>query len=133
MGTMKAVFDTNILIDYLNGHPIAVKTLAGYDDKIISRITWIEVLVGTANSAEETVARQFLARFRIVETRDDIAEHAIFLRRTAGAGRKLKLPDAVIYASAKAENCSLVTRNTKDFDPTQLQDVVVPYNLPVPS
>lgn len=126
---MKAVFDTNILIDYLNGHQDAVRTLGGYSEKFISRITWIEVLVGVANSAEETAARTFLAGFQVLETRDDIAERAVSLRRDTGAGRRLKLPDAVIYASAKVENCPLITRNTRDFDPTQLTDVVVPYNL----
>jgi len=125
---MKAVFDTNILIDYLNGHQVAARTLAGYSEKIISRITWIEVLVGAANPAEDSVARQFLAAFRVVETRTEIAEHAICLRRDNGAGRRLKLPDAIIYATAKTEFCNLLTRNTNDFDATA-RDVVAPYTL----
>lgn len=36
---MKAVFDTNILIDYLNGHQAAVLALGEYNERFISRIT----------------------------------------------------------------------------------------------
>ena len=43
---VKALFDTNILIDYLNGFEQAKAELARYSDKAISLITWMEVIVG---------------------------------------------------------------------------------------
>ncbi len=43
---MKAVFDTNILIDYLNGFKQAKKELSLYEEKLISVITRIEVMTG---------------------------------------------------------------------------------------
>lgn len=41
---------------------------------------------------------------------------------------KIKLPDAIIYATAKFKNTKLITRNTKDFSP-KLKDVKIPYRV----
>ena len=43
---MKALFDTNILIDYLNGRDEAQRELAAYRQRLISIVTWMEVLAG---------------------------------------------------------------------------------------
>jgi len=42
--------------------------------------------------------------------------------------RKVKLPDAIILATAELEGRLLVTRNTKDF-PSDDPGVRVPYTL----
>jgi predicted nucleic acid-binding protein len=44
---VKALFDTNVLIDYLSGVKAAKAELAKYSDKAISMITWMEIQVGT--------------------------------------------------------------------------------------
>lgn len=43
---MVAVFDTNIVIDALNGRPEADAEYSRYERVLISRVTWMEVLVG---------------------------------------------------------------------------------------
>ena len=121
---MKGVFDTNILIDYLNGHPPAAAEFARHQDKIISRVTWMEVMVGV-KAADEPAVRTFLSTFRVAELTPAISEQAVQIRRTK---TKIKLPDAIIYATAKSESCNLITRNTRDFDPTA-SDVVAPYTI----
>ncbi len=108
---MNALFDTNILIDYLNGREAAKMEFARYRVRLISVITWMEVLVGVANDAEADVVDIFLREFRVVEITRGIARDAIGLRRS----HRLRLPDALIWASARAESALLVTRNTKDF------------------
>jgi predicted nucleic acid-binding protein len=40
---------------------------------------------------------------------------------------RLKLPDAIILASADCEGCILVTRNTTDIDPRDPR-VRIPYD-----
>jgi hypothetical protein len=107
---VKPVFDTNILIDYLNGHPPAAQELARYPAASISPITWIEVLTGAAESEEASV-RSFLARFDHIPVSREVAEAALVLRRRSG----IRLPDAIIWASARSERTLLITRNTKDF------------------
>ena len=122
----RAVFDSDVVIDYLQSEQRASDTIARYDERLISRVTWIEVLVRAADPAEESRVRSLLQRFRIVEITPAIAEQALDLRRNHTP--KLKLPDAIIYATAKQEACSLVTRNTRDFSSTA-PDVIFPYTL----
>ncbi len=121
---MKAVFDTNILIDYLNGVEAAREELARYTQLLISIITHIEVLVGVKSAEEENVVRQFLARFEVRAVDAAVSERAILIRREL----RLKVPDAIVYATAAVENCVLITRNTRDFG-TERADVRVPYRL----
>jgi predicted nucleic acid-binding protein len=119
----RAVFDTNILIDYLNGISAARREIALYETPMISVISWIEVMAGTtkANQAE---TRRFLERFERIELTSDIAELAVRLRKD----HRCKLPDVLILASARHLSFTLVTRNTKDFD-ASLPGIRVPYTL----
>jgi hypothetical protein len=52
-----------------------------------------------------------------------IAERAVALRRA----RRVKLPDALIWATAETQGALLVTRNTKDF-PADAPGIRVPYS-----
>ena len=49
---VKALFDTNILVDYLNAVPQARTELQRYTEKAISIITWMEVMVGAGRDVE---------------------------------------------------------------------------------
>lgn len=120
---VKAVIDTNILIDYLHAVPQAQRELALYQNPAISVISWIEVMAGATAVTERTV-RTFLRSFELVEIDPRIAEQAVVLRRT----RRIKLPDAVIWATARVHQCLLVSRNTRDFDPSD-PGVRLPYTI----
>ena len=121
---MKAVFDTNILIDYLNGIQQAATELEQYSERLISIITYMEVLAGAKSAEQDTLIRGFLTNFGVRPLSQQIADQTIALRRQ----HKRKLPDAIIYATAKVEKCILVTRNTRDFDPVS-PDVRLPYQI----
>jgi predicted nucleic acid-binding protein len=123
MGSMKALLDTNILIDYLNGIDAARAEIARYERPLISTITWIEVMVG-AQSEEELHVRSFLDRFLQVPLDRPVAERAVTVRKQW----KIRLPDAIIWASAQNADALLVTRNPRDF-PADAPDVRIPYRL----
>lgn len=118
---VKALFDTNILIDYLNAVPQARDELNRYEAASISIISWMELLVGAPPDVE-AATRMFLEAFNVIELNDGVAERAVALRRKHG----IKLPDAIIWASADVNSLLLVTRNTKDFD-RDLPGVRIPY------
>jgi predicted nucleic acid-binding protein len=120
---MKALFDSNILIDYLNGIEAAQTEFNHYKNHAISIITWMEVMTGS-NVENAAITRGFLAGFEIIQITEAIAAKAVELRRE----RRMKLPDAVILATARENNLLLVTRNVKDFD-ASLPGVRVPYNV----
>jgi len=120
---MIAVFDTNIVIDALNGAAEADTEYSRYERVLISRITWMEVLVGA--EGDDAELRDFLeTHFEIIPLDLAVAETAVQLRRE----HHIRLPDAIIWASAKAHEAVLVTRNTKDFNP-DWGGIRLPYTL----
>ena len=120
---VSVLFDTNILIDYLNGIEQAKQELDRYTDKAISVITWMEVMVG-ATPTTETVIRSFLNAFDTLAIDTQVSEVAVRLRKK----HSIKLPDAIVWATAQANKRILVTRNTKDFAHDE-PGVRVPYQL----
>lgn len=121
---MRVLLDTNILIDYLNGIAPARQEVARYDDASISAITWMEVMVGAAGNEEAAQLRAFLSGFRLVPIDDAVSERAVGIRRR----HRMRLPDAIIWASARRIEGLLVTRNTRDF-PSDDPGVRVPYQV----
>ncbi len=120
---MIAVFDTNIVIDALNGVTEADSEYSRYDRVLISRITWMEVLIGV--DGDDSDIRDFLeSHFEIIPLDLAVSETAIQLRRE----HRLRLPDAIIWATAQVNEGILVTRNTKDFNP-EWDGIHLPYTL----
>jgi len=122
---MRALLDTNILIDYLNGVVLARDELARYSVPLVSLITWMEVLVGARGDKELATLRGFLTRFERVPLDDDVSERTVTLRRA----HRIRLPDAAIWASAQSRSAILVTRNKRDFPPDD-PGVRIPYDVP---
>ncbi|NSZ15968.1 type II toxin-antitoxin system VapC family toxin [Agrobacterium vitis] len=120
---VKALFDTNILIDFLNGNEPARQELSLYEEKAISMVTWMEVMVGASDENGQATAA-FLRSFRCIAIDQTVAERAVALRR----GHRLKLPDAIVWASALAHDMVLVTRDTKDL-PGNHPGIRIPYRL----
>ena len=123
MGEVAALFDTNIVIDLLDGVPQALTEIKRIENRSISIVTWIEVLVGV-HPHEMHDATALLKRFSLVPLTPQIAELTISIRKQ----HRLKLPDAIIFATAQAEDRVLITRNTRDFSP-DLPGIRVPYRL----
>jgi predicted nucleic acid-binding protein len=120
---VRAVIDTNILVDYLRGLPDARTELGLYRSPAISVVSWIEIMAGAVPGTEAS-ARAFLHTFDRLQLDEKIAERAAAIRRTT----RIKLPDAIIVATAQEHQCLLVTRNTRDFDPTD-PGVRAPYTV----
>ena len=123
MARRNVLFDTNILIDYLSGVPQARHEIEQYSGRAISIITWMEVMAGTTQRDEKLV-RAFLLTFSVLPLAAQVAERAFELRRQ----RKIKLPDAIIQATAQIADRLLITRNTRDF-PAHDPDIRIPYRL----
>ncbi len=120
---MTAVFDTNIVIDALNGLTEAGDEYARYERVLISRITWMEVMVGA--QGDDALLREYLeTHFEISPIDQAVAEMAVQLRRA----HRIRLPDAIIWATALANKAVLVSRNTKDFG-ADWDGIRVPYSV----
>jgi len=119
------LLDSVILIDHLNGIPVATEYLGSVGHEAhISAITRAEVLTGLAGAARQTGSR-FLDCFSFHSIDKEVADLAAELRHEHG----WRLPDALQAAVALRHELSFATRNTKDFDPALYPFVVVPYVL----
>ena len=124
MTSGSALFDTNILIDLFSGRREAKQALEAWPPQnAISLITWMEVMVGAKKYHQEQRTRMALSTFNIINISQDIAERSVALRQEY----KLKLPDAIILATAQLHRLELITRNTKGF--AGVPGVVTPYEL----
>ena len=118
-------FDTSIIIDALARRPQALAELRRAQRPWISRVTWIEVLAGVPTPARDETER-YLSHYSIRELSPEIARRAADL---CFYKRSLRLPDAVIFASAQEHGAILVTRNIKDF-PAKMPGIRIPYIKP---
>ena len=117
------LLDSNVLIDVLQGRRAALAWLEAQERAAISVISWIEVLVGCEPDQIETV-RSWLDGFARIELDQHVAAMAVVCRQQLG----LKVPDAIILATARRHGLILATRNSKDF-PMTLGDVMHPYGI----
>jgi len=109
------VFDSNILIYHLNDvlPPSALSTVAAWisEGAMISVMTRIEVL-GYPQTAEQLQqAIRLVSYFDEISLHEPIVQHTIRLRQQS----RVRLPDALIAATALSLGLPLVTRNTQDF------------------
>lgn len=120
--------DANIVIDALLNHEPAhheLRRIAQSGTRMwISRMAWIEVLSKGSDAAVRDVMA-FVDRFGLDEIDAEISTRAAALRRERP---RLKLPDAIILATAQIRGRVLVTRNTRDF-PANMPGIRVPYTL----
>ena len=101
--------DTHIFIDHLRG---AAELKVGRHRLHYSVITRAELFAGATGT---DLASRVLAPFREVPIDRAIAERAGRIRRETG----VRMPDALIAATALERNLGLATRNTKDFAPVR--------------
>lgn len=106
-GTVADVLvDTDVFIDHLRG---AAELKPRRHRVHYSVITRAELFAG--NSASDMFA-QLLAPFREIQVDRSIAERAGRIRREAG----IRLPDALIAATALERGLELASRNARDFE-----------------
>lgn len=83
------------------------------DEPIISFVTQIEFLVGKPSGYEDIRTRElFVKGAKIEYINSNIIDEAIYIRRTS----KIALPDAIIAATAKHFDYTLISCNYKDFN-----------------
>ncbi len=109
------LIDTNVIIDYLgNKMPasgIAIMRKVFEVKPKISIITKIEVLGFTETAKHYQLLENFMNDVNVIGLSDTIANRTIYLRKL----HKIKLPDAIIAATAIELESTLITRNTTDF------------------
>jgi hypothetical protein len=122
---MRAIIDSDVLIDYLQGLDKAKQELDRYSKREISIISWMEIMTGADTPQEEKDSREFLSTFTIHQLSVEIASEAVEIRKKF----RIRLPDAIVWATARTSGCLLLTRNARDFS-TKEPGVRIPYSVP---
>jgi predicted nucleic acid-binding protein len=124
----KYLLDTNILIYYF-ADEIPPKELETIEDifktsfyiSVITRIEFLGWKKHTEKGYEK--AKEFISFSKVIYLTKKIADKAINIRREY----RIKLPDAVIAATASSKNLTLVTRNDDDFRDIQYLEIYNPF------
>jgi hypothetical protein len=124
------LLDSNTVIDYIGRlHPEKSRQWLNQvvDEEInTSVITKIEVLSFDPDKDDNyPVLVDFFEAASIFDLSSDIVSKTIQIRQK----QKIKLPDAVIAATALCNGFTLVSRNTKDFKNIEGLEVVNPYEV----
>jgi len=107
------LIDTNVVIGYLSNQlPPESALVIGQLPCVISVITRIE-LIGWYNATPAQLEKihLFVDQAQIYNLSEEIIQQTIALRQQY----KIKLPDAIIAATAMVHNHALLTRNAEDF------------------
>ena len=117
MNGNSALLDSNIII-YLSKREVPLSFLDQFDSHYISVITYMEVLgYQFRDSKEEEFIREMMEVFSVLFIDQKIADMAIEIRKK----QRIKLPDAIIAATAKVLDLCLITRNIDDFKKVEIQ------------
>lgn len=129
MGT-RYLLDTNTAIYFLNGQLTAngfIFVLSAIkEDCNIYVISKMELLGWQApNQNDELKIRNFVTDCIVYPLSDDVVEKTIELRKKL----KIKLPDAIIAATAIVYSLTLISRNDKDFEKIIELNYLNPFTL----
>lgn len=113
--------DTNILVAYFGGDMAVKAALERFAGLKLPAAAYVEFMTGLETGREEAMFDDVIHKlFDVVQTDIEICREAASLRRH----KRLKLPDALIYATARVAGGILVTRD-RDFR-QDWPDIVVP-------
>jgi len=118
------LIDTNIVI-YLTQRKLKISDFAKKGGNLyISSITYIEALgYPFQNQSDEKAVTKLCDIFERIFLTKEIEKQTISVRKS----NKIKLPDAIIAATAMVHNLTLVTHNTDDFKNIQKLKILNPF------
>ena len=130
MGRQEYLIDTNVAIEYI-GEALQEKALTMLDGIIdeqyyISVINKIELLgFSDITENEELKFQELINAADILDLDENIVNSTIEVRKKY----KIKLPDAIIAATALKNELTIITRNAKDFNKIEGLAVLNPHEV----
>ncbi len=125
------LIDSNAVVDYLSkkfdiSQMIFMNEII---DKVpnLSVISKIEVLSFNASEEYTNLLADFISDAIVIDLTTDIVDRTILLRKK----HKIKLPDAIIAATALVFDYTIITNNEKDFANIKSLKVLNPYKISV--
>jgi len=111
------ITDSNVAIDFLSGKlpksGMEFMNTVVNSFPVLSVITKIEMLGYNASDNDAALLSDFIKTSIVLELSNEIVNKTIAIRKK----HKIKIPDAIIAATALVYDLTLITHNTNDFSP----------------
>ena len=109
--------DTNIFIHAFNGNAQTIEelNLIGHENIALSTITVMELFQGMGNKRELEIMKKRIRYYDFIEIDIPVSRLALELVEQFNLSHGLKIPDAIIAATAVVHQIELHTYNVKDF------------------
>ena len=111
---VRFVLDTNVILYFLGGRLSEPLPAGSYAISVISELELL-AYPGLVSSEEQRV-RAFLADIVVTDLTQTIKDYAVHLRKRYG----LKLPDAIVGATAQALEATLLTNDQRLLTVTEV-------------
>jgi predicted nucleic acid-binding protein len=122
------LIDSNVVIGYLDNKlpKSGMELMHAIIDETpnISVITKIEVLRFNTSDDSYAILEDFVAESAVLEINDQVVDKTIILCKA----RKIKLPDAIIAATALVNDLVLISRNISDFKNIETLELINPWD-----
>ena len=111
------LFDTDVLIWAQRGNIKAAKIISTEEERIISIVTYMELLQNAKNKNQHKIIKEFLKEFSYLTLplTENIGHRAAIYIEEYGLSSGLRVGDAIIAATAVENGISLITANIKHF------------------
>jgi predicted nucleic acid-binding protein len=111
------VFDTDVLIWFLRGSAKAARAIDAADQRIISVVTYMELIQGARDKREIRGIKAYLAdlHFGTLPLSENIGHRASIYMEEYGLASSLNMADALIAATAIESKEALLTGNVRHF------------------
>lgn len=122
----KMIVDTNIFIDFLKGNKDAVHFIQKNQPVSTSVVIVSELYSGVKTKAEMNELSSFLSFVNKIDVTEAIARKAGLLRRKYHKSHGIKIPDAIIAATAEQQGVPIATLDKKHFS-VLTNNLIIPY------
>jgi len=110
------LIDTDVMIDFLRGHPKAVALVKKHVSRIIlSSIVAAELYAGVRSDEELDTLDNLVSLFRVIPVSPSLARAGGLNKRDYSKAHGVGLADAIVAATCEAENAELMTLNIKRY------------------
>ena len=112
------LIDTDILIDIGNNDATAKRRIIQENQNqllVVSTVTVMELTVGCRNKSEFQALNRFLKQFRVITINEEVSKQALKLIQDYALSHGLRIPDALIAATAISYNLPLLSKNQRDY------------------
>ena len=110
--------DTDVLIEYLKGNKNTrdiLSDILASTDIALSAVTLMELYFGALNKRELNKIKKALSNFAVLPLDEDVTDISVNLIESYSKSYGLRIPDALIAATAIQYDLELWTYNIKDF------------------